>query len=76
MKRSRDPKTMWIRRVTVAVFLLNLLAVTWPVLTFFRHADPRILGLPLSLAWPVGWIVIGWIMLLILDRFEGREEDR
>ncbi|MEM9181993.1 MAG: hypothetical protein AAGB27_02465 [Pseudomonadota bacterium] len=75
MKRPRSAKTIWIRRLTVAVFMLNLLAVTWPVIQFFRQADPRFLGLPLSMAWPVGWIVVGWIMLLLLDYFERREED-
>ncbi len=59
-----------IRRLAIAVFLLNLLAVTWPVLALFRSAEPMVFGLPLSMAWPVAWILIGFIMLLILDYSE------
>jgi hypothetical protein len=64
-----------VRRITVAFFLLNLLAITWPVVTLFRSAEPLVLGLPLSMAWPIAWILIGWIMLLILDYVEQRHED-
>ena len=68
MKRS------WIRRLVVGVFILNLLAVTWPVLSHFRAAEPFVFGLPMSMAWPIGWILIGWITLLLLDHFEQRED--
>ncbi len=64
-----------IRRLAIAVFLLNLLAVTWPVLSLFRSADPLVFGLPLSMAWPIAWIVIGLITLLVLDYSEKRHED-
>ena len=60
----------WIRRVVAVFFILYLLAVTWPVASWFGSAEPFILGLPLSLAWPVGWIVLGFLMLLLLDRGE------
>ena len=59
-----------IRRLAIAVFLLNLLAVTWPVLSLFRSAEPMVFGLPLSMAWPVAWILIGFVMLLVLDYSE------
>ncbi|MEN1727256.1 MAG: hypothetical protein AAGJ52_02340 [Pseudomonadota bacterium] len=64
-----------IRRIAIGVFLLNLLAVTWPMVSLFRAAEPLILGLPLSMAWPIGWILIGWITLLVLDHFESRKDD-
>lgn len=66
----------WIRRLAVAVFLLNLLAITWPVAAIFSAAEPFVLGLPLSMAWPIAWILIGWVTLLILDHFEQRDEGR
>ena len=62
-----------IRRLAIGVFLLYLLAVTWPVATLFRSAEPLVFGLPLSMAWPVAWILVGLIMLLVLDHFENRE---
>ena len=61
-----------IRRLAVAVFLLYLLAVNWPVASLFREAEPLILGLPMSMAWPIAWILIGFFMLLVLDHFENK----
>ncbi len=65
----------WIRRLAIAVFAINLLAIIWPVASLFRAAEPLIFGLPMSMAWPIAWILIGWITLLVLDHFEKREED-
>ncbi|MEO1035948.1 MAG: hypothetical protein AAFX44_10345 [Pseudomonadota bacterium] len=62
-----------IRRIAIGVFVLNMLAVTWPVATLFRSPEPQILGLPQSMAWPIAWVLIGWIMLLVLDHFENKE---
>ena len=59
-----------IRRLAIGVFLLYLLAVTWPVATLFRSPEPLLFGLPLSMAWPVAWILIGLVMLLVLDHSE------
>ena len=75
MKEAPGTKKFWIRRLVAGVFLLNLLAVTWPGISFFRTAEPFVLGLPLSMAWPVAWIVIGWLTLLVLDAVEQREGD-
>ena len=62
-----------IRRLAIGVFLIYLLAVTWPVATLFRKPEPLLFGLPLSMAWPVAWILIGLITLLVLDHFENKE---
>lgn len=63
-----------IRRVAIGVFLLYLLAVTWPGGTLFSSAEPLVFGLPLSMAWPTAWILIGWITLMVLEYFENRDE--
>ena len=63
-----------IRRLAIGVFLIYLLAVTWPVAALFSSPVPQVLGLPLSMAWPIAWILIGWIMLLVLDHFENRDQ--
>ena len=63
-----------MRRIAIGVFLLYLLAVVWPGAALFRSPEPFVLGLPLSMAWPTVWIVIGWITLLVLERFENRDE--
>ncbi len=63
-----------IRRLAIAVFVLNLLAVTWPVLALFRSAEPLVFGFPLSMAWPVAWIMVGLITLLVLDYSENKDK--
>jgi hypothetical protein len=63
-----------IRRLAIGVFLFYLLAVTWPVATLFRSPEPRVFGLPLSMAWPVAWILVGLVMLLVLDHFESKDK--
>jgi len=68
-------KRFWIRRLAIAVFSINLLAITWPIAYLVRTAEPLIFGLPLSMAWPILWIVLGWVTLLMLDYFEEREHD-
>ncbi len=62
-----------IRRLAIGLFLLNVLAVTWPVVTLFRSPEPLVFGLPLSMAWPIAWILFGWVMLLVLDHFENKD---
>lgn len=62
-----------IRRLAIGVFLLNVLAVTWPVVSLFRSSEPLVFGLPLSMAWPIAWILIGFVTLLVLDHFEDRD---
>ena len=68
MKRST------MRRIAVVGFCLNLLAVIWPVLALVRSAEPFVFGLPMSMAWPIGWIVVGWVLLLGLDHVEERDK--
>ena len=53
----------------MGVFLLNVLAVTWPVVSLFRSPEPLVFGLPLSM---IAWALIGFIMLL-QDHFEDRD---
>ncbi len=55
-----------MRRATVVFFLIYLVALTYPGYVLFRSPDPRILGFPLSFAWAILWVLLGWAMLTIL----------
>ena len=77
LKPPHDARRRWPRRLVAGFFLLNLLAVTWPGVSLFAEPEPLVLGLPLSMAWPVAWIILGWLVLLVLDHVEqGRTDDR
>ena len=59
------------RVLTTIYFILMALAVTWPGLVLFARIEPFILGLPFSLAWIAGSVVV----LYLLDRVEKRYRD-
>jgi len=62
----------WLRRGVFAFFVVYLLAVIWPGAIPFSSPEPFVLGIPFSLFWPILWIVLGFLALLVLDRFEER----
>jgi len=66
-------RTRWVRGGTILFFLLFLVAVTWPGMLPFNTVEPLVLGLPRSMAWIAGWVLLSFVVLLILDRFEGGE---
>ncbi len=63
-----------VRGLAIGLYLLYVLAITWPGATLFRSPEPLVFGLPSSMAWPVAWILIGLVTLLVLDHFENRDE--
>jgi hypothetical protein len=63
------------RLAVLAFFLLYLAAVTWPGATLFARAEPFILGLPFSFFWPIVWIVLGFVVLVLLDRREAAHRE-
>ncbi len=68
--------TSRIRWLTLVFFVVYLAALTYPGYLPFRHPTPMILGLPLSLAWVILWVLLGWGMLTLLyfvERQNGRE---
>ena len=61
------------RLVFAAVVLLAALALIWPIYPLFSGVFPLILGLPLSLAWIVGWLFVVMAASLWLYRSEPPE---
>ncbi len=54
--------------VVLAYLVAFLLSVTWPGATLTNRFEPQILGLPFNLAWVAGWVVLGFVLLIWLDR--------
>ncbi len=48
------------------VMILATLSVIWPGYALFSSATPLILGLPLSFAWIILWVIIGFAAMLAL----------
>jgi len=53
-------------------FLLFLLAVTWPGMIPGNRIFPLVLGLPFSMVWIASWVVLSFLVLILLDREEGK----
>ncbi|MGW8268753.1 MAG: hypothetical protein ACWGSQ_20475 [Longimicrobiales bacterium] len=66
----------WIRGGAVVFFLLFVAAVTWPGMMLGNRIFPLVLGLPFSMVWIASWVVLSFMVLVVLDHWEGRARDR
>jgi len=61
------------RRIAVVMgtyFLICLLAIIWPVISFVNFVYPLVLGLPFLMFWYVLWNLVIVIGLVITYRWE------
>lgn len=63
------------RLLFVAVYLAVAAMLVWPVYPVFSGVYPLILGLPLSLAWVILALAVGFAALLALYLTEDGEAD-
>lgn len=61
--------------IAFALFcLVCLAAVTWPGMAWFGGGE-LVLGLPLSLAWNVGWVAASFVALAVFHRVTSEEDE-
>lgn len=53
------------------VLVVVFCALIWPVYPLFAGIRPLVLGVPLSLAWVVAWLLVSFVTLLALFLWEG-----
>jgi hypothetical protein len=60
--------------VALAVYLtVCLAALIWPLhLHLGARIEPYVLGLPFSLAWNAGWVLLTFVVLVVFDHAQGR----
>lgn len=63
---SRRRKRLFV----MMLLLMAAVALVWPVYALFSGIFPLVLGLPLSLAWPVLWLTVMFATLVWLYRSE------
>lgn len=66
-KENQSEKTTARRRTRIifgTVMLITSLAIIWPGHAIFSSATPLILGFPLSFAWIILWVIIGFAALV------------
>ena len=56
-----------MRNLLLAIYaVLCLAAMTWPVYAWLgNRIEPYVLGLPFSLAWVVGWVLLTFVVLVV-----------
>ena len=59
-----------VRRLAVAFFALNVVAVVWPGFGPFNRVEPFVLGLPFNMVWLAGWLVAAMLVLILVERVE------
>jgi len=52
------------RIIFLIVMIITALAIIWPGHAIFSSATPLILGFPLSFAWIIFWVLVGFIAML------------
>lgn len=62
------------RRIAWGYFVLFAIGVTWPVQALVNDPEVLVFGLPIQMAWTVGWLLGGLLVLWRLEaaRHEGR----
>ena len=70
--RSGSP---WYRRIFFGVMLIVQLSIIWPGFAFFSAAEPLVLGLPLSFAWLIAMLLLGFAALISLYVMDNRRQD-
>jgi hypothetical protein len=79
---GQEPKstfTFTLRRSRVlfmAVMVITTLAIVWPGYALFSSATPLILGFPLSFAWIIFWVMVGFAAMLALYISDSKNEPR
>jgi len=68
-------KATWIRGGAVLFFMLFVAAVTWPGMIPANRIHPLVFGLPFSMVWIAGWVLLSFFVLLLLDRVEGKNRE-
>ena len=67
--------TRSVRRGAALFFLLFILAVTWPGMLPFNRIQPLVFGLPFSMFWIALWVFCSFLILLLVDHFEGQARE-
>jgi len=61
-----------VYRSVLAFFVVEFVAMIWPVVTLFSRAEPQVLGLPFFLFYLSTLLVASFLVLLLLFRWESR----
>lgn len=69
-----DRRARRVYGAATVFFLVTVVALVWPVYSFFGEIRPFVFGMPFSLFYVVVWLVGSFLVLLGVFVWEGRRE--
>lgn len=66
------PRERRTYRAATGFFVLLFFGLIWPIYPLFSGIYPRVLGVPFSLAYVVGLVLLSFAVLLALFRWDDR----
>ncbi|MFW6348290.1 MAG: hypothetical protein ACOC2C_06750 [Cyclonatronaceae bacterium] len=63
------------RRVFLSIAIFVQLSIIWPGFALMSAAEPLVFGLPLSFAWLIAMLLLGFAALLMLYFGDNRQEE-
>lgn len=73
----RAPRRRWLDALFAVHCAATLIALVWPVYAWAgARIEPRILGLPFSMAWVVLWILLTFAALVLYEVLGERARGR
>ncbi len=70
---EKGPRRVY--RAVTCFYILLFFALLWPVYPRFASIEPRVLGLPFSLTYVIGGVLLSFVVLWSLLRWENRRAD-
>jgi len=65
-----------LNRVMISILTVIIsIAIMWPIYPLFSGIEPFIFGLPLSFAWIILWVIIGFVSMIWLYLSDNKDED-
>ncbi len=70
-----SPRQRRVYRAATVFYVLLFLALLWPVYPRFSGIEPRVFGMPFSLVYVVIGVLLSFLVLFALFRWERRNPD-
>lgn len=67
-----------LRKSRLMIFIFSILAflsIMWPGYAHFADYEPFILGIPLSFAWIILWVILSFVAMMSMYILDNRDEE-
>lgn len=72
---ARNASIRRSRIIFISTIIITSFAIIWPGYAVFSSATPLILGFPLSFAWIIMWVIIGFAAMMGLYLTDSHDDE-